>query len=350
MRRIPLTGLLLLAGLVLAGASSGAPDHSLSTGQIYVVSAAAGAPRAIAMGADPAVAPDGRLVAYARDGRIWLMRPDGSEQRQLTTRGFRPAWSPDGRRLVFTAWNLDPCYPGPATKCAVTDIWTVNVDGSGERKLFERALQPSWSPDGGRLLFRTFLGPAEAEMGVGDLRIASADGSHDKTLFAGPSYDATSSQPAWSPDGKWIVFERTPWSDLQHRLYLIRADGSHLHRLAGGTYPAWSPNGKLIAFTRRRASGVWVVRASGGTPRRISPAGKCPTWSPGGKRLALLTTVYKSPQEPSGPPQIDTTLSLVGPDGRGRQKLAVASPCVFEGSFPSPPSWSRDGRSIYFSG
>jgi hypothetical protein len=53
---------------------------------------------------------------------------------------------------------------GPATKCAVTDIWTVNVDGSGEQRLFERALQPVWSPDGGRLLFRKFLGPAEADM------------------------------------------------------------------------------------------------------------------------------------------------------------------------------------------
>jgi dipeptidyl aminopeptidase/acylaminoacyl peptidase len=348
--------LALLAGAAPAappptGRPTGAPDRALSTGHVHVVSVAGRVPRALSPGADPVVSPDGRLIAYVRDGQIWLMRPDGSEQRRLTTTvGGRPIWSPDGRRLVFTVWNLDPCYPPPQTKCAITDIWTVNVDGSGERKLFERALQPAWSPTGQRLLFREFLGPAEADMGVGDLKIAWPDGSHERTLFPGPSYDGTSSQPAWSPNGKWIVFERTPWSDLQHRLYLIRADGSHLHRLTGGTYPAWSPNGKLIAFTRRAMSGVWVMPAAGGKPRRISPAGSCPTWSPGGKRLALLTTVYGRPKEPAGPPQINTSLSVVGPDGHRRRKLAVASPCVFESSFPSPPSWSRDGLRIYFSG
>ncbi len=225
----------------------------------------------------------------------------------------------------------------------------MEVDGSGERKLFERALQPVWSPNGRRLLFRKFLGPAEMDMGVGDLEVAWADGSNERTLSPGPTYDATRSQPAWSPDGRWIAFEKTPWSDLKHRLFLIRADGSHLHRLTGGTYPAWSPNGKLIAFERRSTSGVWVIPSAGGKPRRISPSGSCPTWSPGGKRLALLTTVYRS-QEPPQPPQRSTTLSIVRPDGRGRKKLAGAYPCVDEGSFPAPPSWSPDGRSIYYSG
>lgn len=350
LRHFPLWGALVVAVLALPAGSTGAAGRVLLTDDIYVVSVAGGAPRALAPGYDPVVSPDGRLIAYGRAGQIWLMRPDGSEQRPLTTSGGgRPFWSPDGRRLVYTVWNADPCYPPPQTKCAITDIWTVNVDGSGERKLLDRALQPAWSPDGRRLLFRKFLGPAEMDMGVGDLEVAWADGSHESTLFPGPTYDATSSQPAWSPNGKWIAFERTPWSDLKHRLYLIRADRSHLHRLTGGTYPAWSPNGRLIAFGRRSRKDVWVIPVAGGKPRRISPAGSCPTWSPGGKRLALLTTVYRS-QEPPQPPQISTTLSIVRPDGRGRRKLADAYPCVFEGSFPSPPSWSRDGRSIYYSG
>jgi Tol biopolymer transport system component len=350
LRHLPLWTALGVSILAVPPGSTASTDRALSTGNIYVVSAAGGAPRALARGKDPVVSPNGRLIAYVREGQVWLMRPDGSEQRQLTTSGGgRPVWSPDGRRLVFTLWNLQPCYPPPQQRCAITDIWIVNVDGSGERKLFERALQPAWSPDGRRLLFRTFLGPAEMDMGVGDLEVAWADGSHERTLVRGPTYDATSSQAAWSPNGKWIAFERTPRSDLKHRLFLIKADGSRLHRLVGGMYPAWSPNGKVIAFTRRLMSGVWVIPAAGGKSRRISAAGSCPTWSPGGRRLALLTTVYRSPDPPQSP-QVSTSLSTLRPDGRGRKRLAAASPCVFEGSFPSPPSWSRDGRSIYYSG
>ena len=76
-------------------------DGACRPGHVYVVFVGAGMPRALATGADPAVSPDGQLIAYVRDGQIWLMRPDGSEQRQLTTGGFRPVWSPDGRRLVY---------------------------------------------------------------------------------------------------------------------------------------------------------------------------------------------------------------------------------------------------------
>lgn len=167
MRHFPLWAALVVAVLAFSGGSSGAPDRLLSHGNIYVVSVAGGAPRALAPGHDPVVSPDGRMIAYVWAGRIWVMRADGSEQRKLTTdSGGRPFWSPDGRRLVYTVWNLDPCYPGPAQKCAITDIWTVNVDGTGERKLFDRALQPAWSPDGRRFLFRDFLGPVEADRGL----------------------------------------------------------------------------------------------------------------------------------------------------------------------------------------
>jgi Tol biopolymer transport system component len=158
----------------------------------------------------------------------------------------------------------------------------------------------AWSPDGRRLLFRRFLGPAEQDMAVGDLEVAWAAGSQERTVYrGGPSCDGASSQPAWSPDGQWIAFERTPGSTCKHRLYLIRADGTHPHQMTGGTYPAWSPSGKPIAFTRLTTSGVWVIPARGGTPRRIASAGSRPTWSPGGRRLALLTTVYQSHPSPS---------------------------------------------------
>jgi TolB protein len=302
---------------------------------------ATGESRVLAVGSHPALSPDGQLIAYLNPaGQLWLMRADGSDQRRLTQGGSpaTPTWSPDGRRLAYTAWNDDYCYPG-TQKCAITDIWTVNVDGTAERKLLDRALSPVWSPGGSQLLYRDFAGPAEAGMAAGDLELARPDGSHIRRVATGLSWDGTRQLPAWSPSGTWIAYERMTWSG-EHRLIVVRPNGSHRHRLTSGSSPAWSPSGRSIAFERK--SGVFVTPSSGGRARRIAPPGSCPTWSPGGARLAFITTHY-----PRG-----GTLTIVGRDGKHRRTVAAADACFVSGSndFPSPPSWSRDGRTIYFAG
>ena len=50
------------------------------------------------------ISPDGQWIAYNSSGEIWVMRPDGSEQRNLTQHTAEdqgPAWSADGRRIAF---------------------------------------------------------------------------------------------------------------------------------------------------------------------------------------------------------------------------------------------------------
>lgn len=313
----------------------------MPTGHIYVVSLATGRSTALAAGAEPVLSPSGTQLAYVDNGQLWVMAADGSDQRQLTQLGAGPpTWSPDGSRLVYTRWNVDPCYPGPATKCAITDIWTVNSDGTGERKLLGFALSPAWSPDGRRLLYRDFAGPAEAGMASGELELARPDGSHIGTIHAGVTWDGTRQVPAWSPNGRWIAYERQMWSG-EHRLLVVRPDGTGRRRLSSGSSPAWSPDGKLLAYERK--VGVFVVPFAGGTPRRLSSSGSCPTWSPKGKRLAFITSL-----SPSG----GGTLSIVDRDGRQRRNLALAEPCFteYENDFPSPPGWSPDGRSLYYAG
>ena len=57
----------------------------------------------------PSYSPDGARIAYSSDGAIWLMRSDGSRQRPITDPKFnadaRPAFSPNGRQVVFQRWN-----------------------------------------------------------------------------------------------------------------------------------------------------------------------------------------------------------------------------------------------------
>ncbi len=113
---------------------------------------------------DPAWSPDGQVVAFVRDVNglrsLYTVHSDGTELHRVTGilgRGYdAPSWSPDGARIAFSTW-LDSRYSqyaGPGRQ-----IFTVNVDGSGERPLTEGATRswtdsgPIWSPDGEQILF-----------------------------------------------------------------------------------------------------------------------------------------------------------------------------------------------------
>jgi Tol biopolymer transport system component len=335
--RILALGLLAMA----LGGASAAEDPV--TGDIYVVSSAGGMRHALTspdrmVQLQPSVSPDGRSIAYLSYGGIQLMNLDGSGQRPLGTAfGERPQWSPDGRSLVYSGGNGSLCVP-PAQRCAFTDVWTVNADGTAERKVLDRAVHPVWSPGGRRLAFRDFV-VGEAGDVVSSLKVAWRDGSNVHTLSRREAFDGVRSLPAWSPNGKWIAFNTFNMHERYHRLSVIRPDGSHLRRLNHGTHPAWSPDGKLIAFERDK--GVWVIPLAGRRARRIGAYGDCPTWSPRGKWIAFLTNHR----------EVESKLVIVRPDGRGRRVLATAANCYsFGWAEPSPPVWSRDGRSIYFVG
>ena len=84
--------------------------------QIWSVAAAGGAPKVIADGDNPVIAPDGDRIAFVRDRRIWFVPIDGSKQPQQAfyARGSSesPAWSPDGRTLAFVSNRGDHSFIG----------------------------------------------------------------------------------------------------------------------------------------------------------------------------------------------------------------------------------------------
>jgi Tol biopolymer transport system component len=330
-----------LLALTLGGSAAA---YDAYTGDIYVVSVAGGGRHALTDAPEqeyfPALSPNGRRIAYVRDAepdpQLWLMNADGSGQHRLTAspgEKLRPVWAPDGRRLAFMVWNRSLCEPEIVLWCPHTDIWTVNADGSGERRLLDRAMQPAWSPDGRRLLFQDFEAytPSTARA----LQVARTDGSGARVIFRGAMEQAFRSPPAWSPDGTHIAFGTTTPS-LDHRVLVVNADGSGRRRLGAGLYAAWAPGGRSIAL--EQDTGVFVRPLARGRARRVGEragfGGACPTWSRDGKRLALLT---------------NAKLSIVRADGRGRKQLAGAALCLLN-MFPSPPAWSRDGKRIYFAG
>src|SRR4029453_7691504 len=90
-----------------------------------------------------------------------------------------PAWSPDGKRIVFC------CRRGDRRDL---DICVMNADGSGEIKLTNNPLPdltPSWSPDGKRIVFHR---PKAAGQGMWDLWTVNADGTGETRLTNAPGY------------------------------------------------------------------------------------------------------------------------------------------------------------------
>jgi eukaryotic-like serine/threonine-protein kinase len=185
---------------------------------------------------NPAWSPDGRRIVFQSSARIFVMDANGKRLRQLTigkVNDGAPAWSPSGGRIAFERRNA---------------IWTMRADGKVQRRLTrnEKAHQPTWSPDGRRILF----------VGGRDIWVIGASGGKARKLVA------NASDPSWSPDGRRIAFD----GSNEGGIFVVNADGTGRRRLGDGEDPSWSPDGRRIAFSYR---GISVMDADGGNPRVI---------------------------------------------------------------------------------
>jgi len=121
-------------------------------------------------------------------------------------------------------------------------------DGSGLRRLTPnaiRAAHPAWSPDGKRIVF--VGSPADHDFAF-DLYVMRADGSGLRRLVKLPG---GAEAQDWSPDGRTIVFAQFDSRTLVSDIYAVGTNGRGLRRLTrtpgDDTSPDWSPDGRLIA-------------------------------------------------------------------------------------------------------
>jgi TolB protein len=163
--------------------------------------------------------------------------PSGREARLGNFPGmtFAPKYSPDGRQLALTM-----------AQDGNSDIYVLDLSSGQQRRLTSHTsidTSPSFSPDGSQIVFNS------DRAGSPQLYVMNADGTGQRRISFGTGNYGS---PIWSPRGDLIAFSKIT-NGLFH-IGVMRPDGSDERLLTRSTLdegPAWSPNGRVILFSRK---------------------------------------------------------------------------------------------------
>lgn len=299
---------------------------------------------------DPQVSPEGKWVAYTvgtvdaekdrRDTDLWMASWDGSQQIQLTSTAesgeSQPRWSPDGRYLSFLASRGDE-----EEKKKGSQVWLLNRAGGEAQKLTDikgGVADYAWSPDSKRLVLTVNDPDPNAEP-------EKKEGWKRKT------------RPPIVIDRYHFKQDRQGYlGELRSHLSIFEIETRKLEVLTAGrcseSNPAWSPDGKFIAFISNRTpdpdrnsdSNLFVIEArEGAEPRQLTtfpgPDTGRPSWSPDGQFIACLQgdeTRYSA---------YHLNKLEVVPTGSGQPRILTAA---LDRGVAGPLLWASDSRALQF--
>jgi Tol biopolymer transport system component len=235
----------------------------------------------------------GRIAYSTRNGEVWVMNANGSRRRRITRPGrgvnFDPSFSPDGRRIVFRTSRGR--YAPDKQMIGLEGIFVVSVRTRRERQIQPRTggLFPAWSPDGTKI---AFSGLPRNGATLDTIHLMNPDGSGVVDLGA-PGECA-----AWSPDNAKLMY-CSHRGDGNWAVWVMNADGTKRRQLthprltepagAHGDYPgAWSPDGTRIVYSSDVDGDreLFLMDADGSDQRRLTrfPGGDgAEAWLPDGR-------------------------------------------------------------------
>lgn len=269
-----------------------------------------------------AASPDGREFAFLRcaldNCDIYAMPLAGGRSRRITHdecsfNGL--AWMPDGRSIVYSNQRRGPYM-----------MWQIDSSGFGKPEEIPSSADDVRFP-------KARFGPSGRARIVFEQRVRSSniwrqqlDPDRAKSSAPGPERLIAStrldSSPQISPDGRRIVFasDRTGYDEI----WIADADGGNQRALTNirghltGS-PRWSPDGNRVAFDAigNKGRAVFLIDSRGGQPRQWTPWGDAarPSWSRDGR------WIYYGASDSSGNSQVwkistaDHTIKQVTRDG-----------------------------------
>ncbi|MFJ9443356.1 hypothetical protein ACIRRH_16005 [Kitasatospora sp. NPDC101235] len=344
----PVVVALLLAGCGGPGSGSGSaaeerpgpwPSGPSPTGPSPTGPAVTGAPSADATQAGAERRADGAQLLY---------RAGGGHSAQ------NPAFAPDGRSVLLTEFS-EGYNKGPAA------LGILPLDGGAPRKVLEDPDKAavnlpgtSWNAAADAFAFAT-----DRESGHDEVWLMGPGGAPERVTSH--TDDSGYSEPSFSPDGEWIVFQQSREPERaavqddtagQGSLWKVRRSGGAPVLLVDGRgtgtdnrQPNWSPKGDRIVFQRRSAGredwSLWTVNADGGGLRRVTEAPgehTDPSWSPDGRFLVFSSNLGDLPK---------AQVFVVPADG-GTPGAPPVRVTRDDTAYDGAPSWSPDGQWIAF--
>jgi Tol biopolymer transport system component len=289
------------------------------------------------------------LLAYIRDGDVYVANPDGSGAiRVVHDDGVAfsaPSWSPDGRRLALEASSGEFLFD----------------PGTFELRRVATGRGAVWSSDGKSLALAASLGGGNDVIDMVGIDTGTVRVLQPK-LGAGMSLDVPL---VWSPDGHWFLAPAfpsacatvgcSPSSKRFVRIDAATGDTIEIARMYHLSEPGahWSPDSRRFAYARPDAcssppcqSTVVVEYADLSHLTAISDPtmlASAPTWSPDGAWIAYASATLTPKARGPDQSMSGTTLSIVHPDGRDLRVLVQTS------ALAQSLSWRADGSAVDFS-
>jgi Tol biopolymer transport system component len=231
---------------------------------------------------------------------------------------------------------------------AAGDIWTMDPDGGGKQQAVfhpDNDAQSDWAPDGTKIVYRSRRSN-QFEISIVDFTVRDAVTGRPRITDIPKAPDGTqSSQPAWFPDMKGLLYRRTNApGTTRSDVWAMNLDGTNRHAVYVAPedqfYPSYSPDMSKLLFSTVAPPGgrnIQVMDVATGAVTTlfdfsVASYDSAPAWSPDGRRIAFESDLDG-----------DREIFVMNADGTDVRQITHNT------LWDEGPAWSPDGTKLAFS-